>query len=113
MEDFEYNEEAAVEFILNHLPAEIKKRVKNDDIEYVLDVIYSFYEEKGYLNEESEESDEIVDVDEYEMFDYIINQVEIDKKSEQLPENVVSAILDGEYEYCRSIGVFKDDDDED
>ena len=35
MEDLEYDEEEAVKFILNHLPAEIKKKVKNDDVEYI------------------------------------------------------------------------------
>ena len=50
MEDLEYREEEAVEFILNHLPAEVRKSVKNDDVEYILDVIYDYYEEKGYLD---------------------------------------------------------------
>ena len=107
MEDFEYNEDEAVKFILNHLPAEIKEKVKNDDIEYILDVIYDFYDQKGYLDEEDEESDEIIDISENEIFDFILNQVSIDQKSEQFTEPVVSAILDGEYEYCKSIGVFE------
>ena len=111
MEDLEYNEDEAVQFILNHLPAELKKKVKNDDIEYVLDVIYDFYDQKGYLDEENEESDEIIDIVENEMFDYIMNQVFIDQKSEQFTEPVVSAILDGEYEYCKLIGVFKDEEE--
>jgi len=110
MEDLDYNEEEAVKFILKSLPAELKQKVTRDDIEYILDVIYDYYEEKGYLNDESEDSPELVDVDEGEMFDYIVAQVAADKKSEQLPENAVGAILEGEYEYCRSIGVFPEDD---
>ena len=110
MEDLEYNEDEAVKFILNHLPAEIKKTVKNDDIEYILDVIYDFYHERGYLDEEDEESDEVVDIAENEIFEYIINQVSIDQKSEQLTEPVVGAILDGEYEYCKSIGIFDEEE---
>jgi len=110
MEDLEYNEDEAVKFILNHLPAEIKEKVKNDDIEYILDVIYDFYNERGYLDEEDEESDEIVDIAENEIFEYIMNQVSIDQKSEQFTEPVVSAILDGEYEYCKSIGIFEEEE---
>ena len=110
MEDLEYNEDEAVKFILNHLPAEIKEKVKNDDIEYVLDVICDFYNERGYLDEENEESDEIIDIAENEIFDYIMNQVSIDQKSEQFTEDVVDAILDGEYEYCKSIGIFEDEE---
>jgi RNA polymerase-binding transcription factor DksA len=110
MEDLEYNEDEAVKFIMDHLPAEIKEKVKNDDIEYVLDVIYDFYNERGYLDEADEESDETVDIAENEMFEYIINQVSIDQKSEQLTEDVVDAILDGEYEYCKSIGIFDEEE---
>jgi len=108
MEDLEYDEEEAVKFILNHLPAEIKKKVKNDDVEYILDVIYDYYDEKGYLDEENEE---IVDIIENEIFDYVINRVANDKKSEQFTEDVVTAILDGEYEYCKSIGVFEEEEE--
>jgi len=110
MEDLEYNEDEAVKFIMDHLPAEIKKRVKNEDIEYILDVIYDFYNERGYLDEEDEESDEIIDIAENEMFEYIINQVSIDQKSEQLTEDIVDAILDSEYEYCKSIGIFDEEE---
>ena len=108
MEDLEYNEEEAVKFILNHLPAEIKKNVKNDDVEYILDVMYDYYDEKGYLDEENEE---IVDIIENEIFDYVMNRVANDKKSEQFTEDVVAAILDGEYEYCKSIGVFEEEEE--
>jgi hypothetical protein len=110
MEDLEYNEDEAVKFILNYLPAEIKTKIKNDDIEYLLDVIYDFYDQKGYFDKENEESDEVVDIIENEMFDFIMNQVSIDQKSEQFTESVISAILDGEYEYCKSIGVFDEEE---
>jgi len=108
MEDFEYNEDKAVKFILDRLPAEIKKDIKEEDIEYILDLIYDFYSQNGYLNEEDEESDEIVDIAENEIFEFVINQISIDNKSEKFTEEVVDAILDGEYEYCESIGVFVD-----
>ncbi len=107
MEDLEYNEDEAVKFILNRLPAEMKEKLQSDDIEYVLDAVYDFYEKKGYLDEENEENEETVDIIENEMLEFIINQVGDDKKTEQFTEEVVTAILDGEYEYCKSIGVFE------
>ena len=109
MEDLEYCEEEAIKFILNQLPAEIKKKVKNEDVEYVLDAIYNFYDERGYLDEEN---DEVVDVSENEVLEYIMTQVENDKRSEQFTEDIVSAILDGEYKYCVSVGVFEEEDEE-
>ena len=109
MKDLEYCEEEAIKFILNQLPAEIRKSVKEDDIEYMLDIIYDYYDEKGYLDDEN---DEIVDIIENEMFEHVMNRVAHDKKSEQLTEDIVSAILDGEYEYCKSIGVFEEEEEE-
>lgn len=102
--DLEYHEEEAIKFISNSLPANMKTLVKEDDIEYVLDFIFDFYNEKGYLDEESEESVEII---ENEMFNYIMEQIEKDGKSSKYPENVVAAIMEGEFEYCKSIGVFE------
>ena len=109
MEELEYCEEEAIKFILNHLPAGIKKNVKNDDIEYVLDLIYDFYEEKGYLDED-EENDEIIDIVENEMIEYVVNRVAKDDLSEKLTEDVIAAILDAEYEYSKSIGVFEEEE---
>jgi len=105
--DFEYREEEAIKFISNCLPANIKKLVKEEDIEYVLDFIFDFYNEKGYLNEENAESDEKVEIIENEMFNYIMEQIEKDGKSKKFPENVVAAIMEGEYEYSLSIGMFE------
>ena len=102
--DFEYREEEAIKFISNSLPASIKSRVKEEDIEYVQDIIFDFYNEKGYLDGESDESVEII---ENEMFNYIMEQIEKDGKSNKFPEIVVSAIMEGEFEYCKSIGVFE------
>ncbi|MDR1730033.1 MAG: hypothetical protein LBR52_05160 [Prevotellaceae bacterium] len=105
MEELEYCEEEAIKFILNHLPAGMKKNVKNEDIEYVLDLIYDFYDEKGYLDEEN---DEEIDIVENEMIEYAVKRVANDDLSERLTEDVIAAILDAEYEYNKLIGVFED-----
>ena len=107
MEDLEYCEEEAIKFILNHLPAGIKRDIENDDIEYVLDLIYDFYEEKGYLDEEN---DEVVDIVENEMIEYVVSRAAKDNLSEKLTEEVIAAILDAEYEYNKSIGVFEEEE---
>ncbi len=104
MENLEYCEEEAIEFILNHLPSGIKKIVKIEEIEYVLDLIYDFYEEKGYLDEEN---DEVVEIVENEMIEYAVNRASKDSLSEKLTEETIAAILDAEYEYNKSIGVFE------
>ena len=55
----EYDDEAAIVFIQKKLPKELN--ISDDDIQYVLDVIYDFYESKGLLNEDTDEEVEIVE----------------------------------------------------
>ena len=75
-----------------------------DDIQYVLDVIYDFYESKGLLNDDTDEEVEIV---EEELLHYILKAVKKDEMdAEKLTEENVQLILDAEYEYSESLGVY-------
>ncbi|MBP7611814.1 MAG: hypothetical protein KA753_01460, partial [Paludibacter sp.] len=51
----EYDEDDAVAFILDFIPAEAKERISDVKIEYVLDVVYEYYDEKGLIDEDSTE----------------------------------------------------------
>ena len=50
-----YDEDEAVAFILDFIPAEAKDRVNDDKIQYVLDVVYDYYDENGLIDEDSTE----------------------------------------------------------
>ena len=102
-----YDEDEAVKFILDSLPADAKERVDNDKIEYVLDVVYDYYEENGLIDEDSTEE---ASIDEEEMFKYILKSAKKDKMG--LSEDDIQLILDGEYEYGKSLGIYKEDDEE-
>jgi len=102
-----YDEDEAVKFILDSLPADAKERVDNDKIEYVLDVVYDYYEENGLIDEDSTEE---ASIDEEEMFKYILKSSKKDKMG--LSEDDIQLILDGEYEYGKSLGIYKEDDEE-
>ena len=65
----EYDEDDAVAFILDFIPAEAKERISDDKIEYVLDVVYEYYDEKGLIDEDSTEE---ASIDEEDMFKYIL-----------------------------------------
>ncbi len=99
----EYDDDAAVAFILDLLPEEVKKRVDEDTVKYVLDVIYDYYEENGLVEEDSVEE---AIIDEEKMFDYICKAARRDGIS--LTEDDLQLILEGEYEYGVSIGVYED-----
>ena len=43
-----YDEDDAVKFILKLIPEEQKARINDDVINYVLDVVYEYYEENWF-----------------------------------------------------------------
>ncbi len=101
-----YDEDDAVKFILNNFPAEVKGKYDENDINYVLDVVYEFYEKKGYLDEDSAEE---VEVDEEEVLEFVLKCAKEDDMK-KLDEQAVQYILDGEFGYCKSIGIFTDEE---
>lgn len=101
-----YNEDEAVKFILDFIPVESKERISDEKIEYVLDVVYDFYDESGLIDEDSTEE---ASIDEEEMFKYILKNSEKDKMG--LSEDDIQLILDGEFEYGKSLGIYKEDEE--
>jgi len=99
-----YDEDEAVKFILNYIPAEDKKRITDEKIEYVLDVVYEFYDENGLIDEDSTED---ASIDEEEMFKFILKCAQKDKM--ELSEDEIQLILDGEYEYGKSLGIYTEE----
>ncbi len=100
----EFDDEAAISFILNYLPEEVKTKFSDDDVQYLLDVIYEFYDKNGLLHEDVVEE---VDIDEEELSAYIV-KCAIEDKLPQFTEENVQLLLDAEYEYSKSIGLFKE-----
>mgnify|MGYP003590625788 CR=1 FL=1 len=99
-----YDEDDAVKFILNFLPAEAKTKIDDTVIEYVLDVVYDFYDENGLINEDSTEE---ASIDEEEMFKFIKKCAKKDKMN--LTDEDIQLILEGDFEYGKSIGIYNED----
>lgn len=100
----EYDEDEAVKFIKNYIPQEIKEKYTNDDINYIIDIVYDFYESKG-LMEESDNST-IVEIDEDEMVAYVQKQT-LKDKIKTFSADDITQIVQGELAYCESIGIFE------
>lgn len=100
----EYDEDEAVKFIKNYIPQEIKDKYTNDDINYIIDIVYDFYESKG-LMEESDNS-AIVEIDEDEMVAYVQKQT-LKDKIKTFSADDITQIVQGELAYCESIGIFE------
>lgn len=101
----QYDEDDAVKFIQNYLPQEIKGKYSNDDINYVIDIIYDFYDEKGFMDDDTDENT-VVDIDEDEMIEYVLKYTKKDKINNFESEDI-SFIIQGEMAYCESIGIFE------
>ncbi|MFA6582525.1 MAG: hypothetical protein WCS79_12035 [Paludibacter sp.] len=101
-----YDEDDAVKFILNYIPAENKGKINVDQVEYVLDVVYDYYEENGLIDEDSTEE---ASIDEEDMFKFILKCSKKDKM--KLSEDNIQLILDGEFEYGKSLGIYREDEE--
>jgi len=99
-----YDEDEAVAFILESLPEETKKRIGEDEVDYVLDVMCDFYDEKGLMDEDSTEE---ASIDEEEMYKFIQKAVKKDKVD--ISDEEIELILQGEYEYGVSVGIYDEE----
>ena len=103
--DLIYDDDEAIKFIKNYLPQELKGKFSNDDINYIIDLIYEFYESKGYFDD-NDDDDALVDIDENELIQYVINNAKKDGVGKYKAEEI-AFIVQGELEYCESIDVFE------
>ena len=103
-DDFLYDEDDAVKYIRNYLPQELKSKFKNDDILYILDLIYDYYESNGLLSEDASD-DQLVEIDEDELIEYVIKNDKRDQVGLFEAEEV-ALIVQGEMAYCESINMF-------
>ena len=95
-DDLQYDEDDAVKFIRNFLPGEVASKFSDDDINYVIDLIYEFYESKGYMDENN---DSEVDIIEDELTEYVITNARKNGFT-RFDADDVSMVVQGELEYC-------------
>lgn len=98
MEDFVYDDQEAVKFIQNSLPQELKGKFSDDDITYITDVIYDYFESQGMLDPSLEEDPE-VDVD--DLLDYIMKNSKRD--GFEFERDDVLFVVEGEFDYEESL----------
>jgi len=102
----EYDEDVAIQFIRQHLPLSLKDRFSDDELNYFIDLIYDFYEEKGLLKED----DETVDIDLDELTAYVVRNARNDEIG-NYSEEEIRYIIEGEMAYCDSLGIFEEEDE--
>ena len=91
----EVDDTECIKFILNYLPAELKEKVTDDDVQYVLDLICEYYAENDLIEED--------------MFNFIWAAIRKEQMVE-MDEYTLEAILDGEFEYGKTIGIYTEEE---
>ncbi|MDR2232800.1 MAG: hypothetical protein LBE56_06725 [Tannerella sp.] len=104
-QDFFYDDDEAVKFIQNYLPQELKGKFSDDDINYIIDLMYEFYESKGFFDSENDD-DEVVEFEEDEMIQFVFKNVKRDNVA-QFTEEEIALIIRGELAYCDSKDFFE------
>lgn len=97
-----YDEEEAVKFIRKNNPG---LSLSDDEINYIIDLMYDYYESRGFLDEKSEEEVEIADDD---LIEYAVANTRKDGIY-KLSEEDITTVVQGELDYCDSLGVLKTD----
>ena len=102
--DFIYDEDDSVKYIQNYLPQELKGKFSNDDINYIVDLIYEFYESKGCMDESLSDDAEF-EIDEDELTDFVVKNAKKDGVG-KFTADEISFIVQGEMAYCESLDMF-------
>ena len=100
-----YDESDAVKFIQNYLPQELKNKFSDDEVNYIIDIIYEFYEDKGLMNMNVDDED-VVEIDEDEMINFVLKNTKKDKINDFTADEI-TFIIQGELAYCESLNIFE------
>jgi len=100
-----YDDTASVAFIRNYIPQELKELLSDDDIVYFVDLIYDYYESRGYLSDDDADDEEPIEIDEDELVDYVVRNAQKDGVGKFDPDQI-RFVVQGELEYCESINLF-------
>ena len=100
-DQMKYDEDDAIRFIRATLPEDVSAAYSDDDILYVIDIIWDWYEKNGYLDLNSEVTEE-EEHDLGRLSEYVKAQLKKDKEIEMDPADV-DLIVKGEIEYEESI----------
>jgi hypothetical protein len=102
-EEIKYDEDAAVKFIKAFLPEECAEKFSDDDILFIMDCMWDFYEDNGYLEITADDTEEDLDID--KIVDYVNKAVIKDGEIKATKEEL-KIIINAELQYEESIGDF-------
>lgn len=101
----EFDDQACIDYIMNLIPEQDREGMTEDDVQYVLDVIYDFYESEGLIDED-QASEGVID----ETAELNFIRAAAKKDNIHLTDQQIQLILDGEFQYGLEIGIYEEDE---
>ena len=92
-----YDEDDAIRFIRETLPAQVSELYDDDDILYVIDIIWDWYEKNGYLKIDAGVTEE-EELDIAKLSAFVAKEIRKDGEVVMDPEDI-NLILKGALEY--------------
>ena len=105
-DDFAYDDNDSVQYIKDFLPEHIKQKFNDDDLIYIIDLVYEFYESKGLMDDNATDESASFEFDEDELVAYVTTNALSDGIGEYNVEDI-ALIIEAELSYCESIGMFE------
>lgn len=103
-QNYLFDEDKAVKFIRAELPADVNEKYDDDEILCIVDIIWDYYEKKGFLSLNLETSEEeVLDVD--DLTKYVKAEVKNDEELIMDPKDV-EKIVKAELDYEESLESF-------
>jgi len=104
----EFDDNEAIRFINNTLTDEQKQRIDDDTLQYVLDLICEYYDKNGLIEEDTVDEAEIAEDD---IFNFVCSLARKEGVI-TISDDDIKTVLDGEYKYGLSIGIYSDVDEQ-
>ncbi len=106
IQDLKYDEDEAIKFIRGHIPSSVSEQYSDDEITYVIDTIWDYYESKGLVKLNKTLTENMnSDID--SLLDYIRKEIARDDEIMMDPKDI-KYIVEGELAYEESIEMFDD-----
>ncbi len=100
-EELKYDEDMAIRFIRNNVGEEVSNQYSDDEILYVIDIIWDYYERKGLtkLNPKGTENEIL---DEADLLNYVRKELSNDGEILMDPDDL-EKIINAELDYEESL----------
>ena len=96
-----YDEDDAIKFIRETLPKEVNEKYSDDEILYIIDIIWDWYERNGYLKIDAGVTDE-EELDVEKLTAFVAKEIKKDGEVLMDPQDI-DLIVRGELQYEESI----------